>query len=119
MFATRDLAVFVVAAFVAVLGVSSHVLADEEVAAIQGQVTLDGKPLAGGRIILFTNNSDQFVGCKLKDGSFKLDRVNVGNYKIIIEGNGVPAKYTTEETTGILIGVRAGKNDFRLDLKSN
>ena len=119
MVATRDFAVVVVAAFVAVIGVNSHVLANEEVAAIQGQVLLDGKPLSAGRIILFTDNSDQFVGCKLKDGSFKMDRVHVGKYKVTIEGKGVPAKYTTEEISGLVMEVRVGISDFQFRLKSN
>src|SRR5262245_21639141 len=71
--------------------------AADEAATVRGRVTLDGKPLAEGRI-LFHIGDDQFVGAKLnKDGGFAVTRVPSGRHKVTVEARGVPARYSSEE----------------------
>jgi hypothetical protein len=59
---------------------------------------------------------DPFVGAKVKDGKYTVNRVPVGRYKVTFEGEGVPSKYASEDTSGLRVEVREGANtfDFRL-----
>jgi hypothetical protein len=93
----------------------SCAIADDEIASVKGAVTLDGKPIPTGRIIFFTGN-DQFVGAKIKDGMFKMDRVPVGIHKVAVESNGVPTRYSSEDATELRIEVIKGSMslDFHL-----
>jgi hypothetical protein len=90
--------------------------ADEPRPAIDGNISIDGKPMARGRIIFYLDD-DQFVGVKVKDGAFKIARVPEGTWRVGIEGEGVPAKHASEETTGLTVQVRAGKNTFDFSLR--
>jgi hypothetical protein len=45
--------------------------ADDQVAEVTGKITLNGKPLPSGRLILFPVGADQFVGAKTKEGTYK------------------------------------------------
>ncbi len=85
--------------------------ADEELATVEGTVTYKGKPLPDGTIT-FHLKDDQFVGAKLKDGKYRVDRVPVGEFTVTIESKKVrlPAKYSAEETSGLKLSVKKGKN---------
>lgn len=86
-----------------------------ELGAIAGAVTLEGKPLASGKIA-FHGADGQFVGCKIKDGKFKISYVGAGNMLVTIEGKGVPAKYGSEDSTFLMVEVREGDNTFEFSL---
>src|SRR5262245_47879298 len=88
----------------------------EEAVAVKGTVTVNGQPLASGRIF-FHFDDDQFVGTKVKDGAYTLRRVAPGRYKVSIEGKGLPAAYAAEDTTPLLVEVGNGKATVDLDLK--
>lgn len=103
-------------ALVALLGTELHAVAGDEIAAVTGRVTLDGKPLPGGRILLHLEDG-QFVGAKIdKNGNFKMDRVLVGKHTVTIEFKGVPEKYASEENSGLRVEVANGENVFEFAL---
>ncbi len=85
-------------------------------AKVSGMVTLKGKPLAAGRVIFHLDN-DQFVGAKVKDGSFTVDRVPAGTRKVTVEGEGVPGVYASEDKSGLQVELKEGKFTFDIELK--
>jgi hypothetical protein len=94
--------------------------AGEALASAGGKVTLDGQPLAKGKIV-FHFGDGQFIGTYVKDGMYKLARLPVGTHKVTIEAllngkNVLPARYASENTSALRVEVRKGKNTFDLDL---
>jgi hypothetical protein len=76
---------------------------------VAGKIKLGGTPLLSGRIIFLPNDGgEQFVGCKVKKGDYAIDRVPAGDYKVMIEGPGVPPIYASEERTPFKARVRPG-----------
>jgi hypothetical protein len=103
---------------IAVPGFAPGAQAGDDVAGVTGQITLDGNPLSGGRII-FHQDDGQFIGAKIdKSGKFKVDRVLVGKHKVTVESKGVPAKYASDEVSALQIEVKNGKNVFDFSLTS-
>lgn len=90
--------------------------ADDSIGLVNGKISVDGKPLSTGRIFFLLAN-DQFIGAKVKEGAFKIDRIPVGGYTVAIEFEGVPAKYSEESE--LAVEVRRGTNQFEFDLRSN
>src|SRR4051794_31686780 len=83
---------------------------------VQGKVTLDGQPVAGGRIILYVGG-DQFVGAKLKaDGTYRLGRVPPGEHRVVVEAPGVPAKFASEKESALAVKVVPGENSIDIVL---
>jgi hypothetical protein len=99
-----------------VLLAARHAAADEATPAIGGFVTLDGKPFEAGKIIFYLDD-DQFVGARIKTGVYKVSRVPAGTWRVAIEAEGIPAKYSSEEATPLRVEVKAGTNHFDLDLR--
>ena len=99
-------------ALVLVLGSSTAFAADGKVS---GKVVVGGKPLAAGRIF-FHLEGGQFVGAKITDGAYQIDRVPTGTRTVTIEGDGVPAKFASEKTSGLRVEVNEGKarQDFMI-----
>jgi hypothetical protein len=82
---------------------------------VAGRVTFEGKPLPAGKITFHFDNG-QFVGSRIKDAKYAVDRVPVGTWKVTIEGAGVPVKYSSEATTPLKVEVMKGMSvlDFVL-----
>ena len=93
---------------VAMAAVPSAPAADAGDGQVSGLVTVDGAPLAAGRVI-FHLDGGQFVGSAVKDGKYAVDRVPAGARRVTIEGAGVPPKYTGTDTTPLTADVKAGK----------
>lgn len=92
----------------------------EPAPAIRGTVTLDGEPLSGGKITFHLPGSE-FVGSKTdKTGKFEVSRVPAEEpLRVTIEGEDVPVRYASEETTSLRIEAsRNGDNVFAFELKS-
>lgn len=79
-------------------------------------VTVGGKPLSAGKITFHRDNG-QFLGSKLKDGKYTIDRVPAGTLKVTVEGKGVGAAYTFENTTPLVVEVKEGAANFDFNLK--
>jgi hypothetical protein len=84
--------------------------------AIKGTVILKGEPLEKGRIFFHIGN-DQFVGAKIKNGEFSVDKVPVGDWKVTVEGDGVPAVYTFDVQTPLKVAVTKDSQTFQFSLK--
>jgi hypothetical protein len=98
------------------LSVVRPLSAEEPAPSISGTITLQGRPLDGGKIVFYLDD-DEFVGGKVKGGAYKLTRVPAGAWRVSIDAMGVPAKYASEKTTGLRVEVRAGTNTLDFDLK--
>jgi hypothetical protein len=72
--------------------------------------------VASGRIIFYLDNG-QFVGSKMKDGVYTIDRVPVGTRKVTVEGEGVPAKYAAEDTSALTVEVTEGTGPIDFSLR--
>jgi hypothetical protein len=81
-----------------------------------GTVTFKGKPLLAGKVTFYLDNG-QFVGSKVKDGKYTVDRIPVGTWKVAVEGTGVPRAYAAEETSPLKVEVKEGPATFDFDLK--
>lgn len=62
-------------------------------APVTGTITVAGKPLTEGRIYWFTADGD-FHGARIVDGSFRLEQIPIGEYRVIIEGDEVAPIYS-------------------------
>ena len=60
--------------------------ADEELATVGGKVIYNGEALTDSTITFYLKDG-QFVGGRIKDGKFRVDRVPVGPVKVTIESN--------------------------------
>ena len=80
-----------------------------------GTVTVNGKPLPAGRVILHLDDG-QFVGCQVKDGKYIIDRVPTGKRRVSIEGKSVPEKYGAGASP-LVAEIREGENELNFDLK--
>lgn len=87
---------------------------------VEGSITLDGKPLAAGKIAFHQDNG-QFVGCKFKDGKFKIDRVPADVLlRVTFEAKGVPLAFASEDTTALVVQVvEDGPNRFEFALTTS
>jgi hypothetical protein len=91
------------------------VAADEVAVTITGQITVNGKVLSDGTI-LFLLDDDEFVGARIKGGSYKMTRVPAGQWRVAIESDEVPAKYAKKASPFVVV-VQQGMNVFDFDLK--
>jgi hypothetical protein len=82
---------------------------------VEGTVHCDGADVTNSQIC-FHSKSGLIYGSKIVDGRFAIPRVPVGDYKVTIEGDGVPAKYGSASI--ISISIRGGRNQFDLALTS-
>jgi hypothetical protein len=105
MFPNKSLLVLPVA-FASLLVMSSGpaLAADGKVSGI---IKIQGKPLTAGKIFFHLDNG-QFVGSKVKDGKFTVDRVPTGAKKVSVEGDGVPKKFSSEETSPLRVEIKEG-----------
>jgi hypothetical protein len=94
---------------------AGHASARADDVRASGNVALNGKPLAEGKVTFHLDNG-QFVGSKVKDGKYLVDRLPVGTHKVTVEGQGVHAKYGSEATTPLQVKI-VEKGEFHFDLK--
>jgi hypothetical protein len=110
---SKPIALVALAAFL----VTSHsARADEGASAVKGTVTLNGEPLKKGKTF-FWIDEDQFVGARIRNGEFIIEKVPVGDRRITVEGEGVPAKYSDHLKTPLKVAVTKDGETLNLDLK--
>jgi hemoglobin len=84
---------------------------------VKGRVTVGGKLLAKGTITLTGTDGKAISDAIEADGSFTLERVPPGAYKVsFTDGKNVPAAYGDPKTSGITTNVTKGANQLDLDL---
>lgn len=82
---------------------------------LTGNVMLNAKPLAEGKITVHMPNG-QFVGSIIKDGKYQIDRVITGTFKVTIEGEKVPPAFTSEKTTSLKVDVKKGPSNIDFNI---
>jgi hypothetical protein len=93
-----------------------------KLAAITGKVTIQGKVLAAGTVT-FVSKTDADAKAAtgvVKDGAFTVKDLPPGKYAVAVIGKpaaSVPAKFGSEETSGLTFTVVAGPNDLNIELK--
>ena len=114
MFPTQFVLVAVAAFFgLLVAAAPSAATADGEATGI---ITVAGKPLAAGKVTFHRDNG-QFVGSKVMDGKYIIDRVPAGKLTVTIEGKGVSPAYASEATSPLVVEVKEGAARFDFDVK--
>ena len=92
---------------------------------LAGRVTYQGKPQLGGYFItLLSSDNKKYSSALQKDGSFSFQTpIPVGEYRVAIEPipgeklqGKIPARYHTENTSGLSIRVQPGKQNIELNL---
>jgi hypothetical protein len=89
--------------------------ADDKVGDVHGTVVFKGQPVADGKIVFHLDNG-QFVGCRIKKGEYKIDRVPCGTWKVSVEAKKIPAKYSSEETTPLTVVIPKGRLNMEFSL---
>jgi hypothetical protein len=112
--------------FVFALAVSLFVLAgaaradDVETGTVEGKVTLDGKPLAKGKVVFHPAKGKAIEAETKEDGSYTAKDVPVGKTPVTIALDGLlPPRYSDPKKTELTFEVKKGKNTADFDLKSN
>ncbi len=95
----------------------SYSLAADAEASVKGTVTMDGKPVAEGKVTLHAEGGKS-VETPIKDGKYMAAKVPTGVKTVTIEGKGVRAKYSSAETSPLKAEIVAGDNELLFDLKS-
>lgn len=90
--------------------------ADEKAPSVNGIITLNGQPLPLGKIT-FHLDDGQFVGSKIKDGTYKVGLIPKGQWRVTVEGRGVPAKYASEKTSSLTVTIVPDINTLDFDIK--
>jgi hypothetical protein len=105
-------------ALFALLSCHPALAADEELSTIEGKVTYNGKPLPDGSIT-FHLKDDQFVGARIKDGQFRVDRVPVGTVKVTFASKKlrIPTKYGIPETSPLTLEVKSGRGAAEFQIR--
>ena len=89
--------------------------AADALASVKGEVRLDGKPLAAGKILLHAEGAKP-LEIPIKDGKYSADKVPTGKKTVTMEGRGVPAKYSSRDTSSLTVDVTAGANELIFEL---
>jgi hemoglobin len=85
-------------------------------ASIEGKILLKGQPLAGGTI-RFTNKDGKAEGKIDADGSYKMEGIKPGVYKVSVKGAAVPPKYGDPATSSLTFTVMDGKQAYDITLQ--
>jgi hemoglobin len=84
---------------------------------VKGRVTVGGKPLAKGKITLTGEGGKAISDAIEADGSYTLENVPPGTYKVTVTGaKEVPAAFGDPNTTPTTANVNKGMNLLDLDL---
>ena len=96
-------------------------------AEVTGHITFNGKPVEGGTITFVPSKekgAKPIAAEVTKDGTYRLEKVPVGEYKIKIAPHAgqekakgaVPAKYRSDETSSLRLQVKEGQNSHDIVL---
>jgi lysophospholipase L1-like esterase len=100
----------------------SYRIAPIETGTCTGKVALNGKPLANATVLFDGEAGRAASGTTDKDGNFRMrisdlaPFVAAGQYRVAIQADGIPAKYSDLNATSLRVEVRSGPNMFNLEL---
>ena len=91
---------------------------------VSGTVASNGRPVASGQIVFLPRRpagqkaSSPIVGGKYSLSSFgRDDGALPGTYDIVVVSPGVPTRYQTQSTSGLVGQIQQGANTLDLDLR--
>jgi len=94
---------------------------DTKTASVTGKVTVQGKPLAEGTVtFVLLGEQEKLASAVVKNGAFTVKDLLPGKYAVAVVGKpaaSVPAKFGSEETSGLTYTAQAGTNEFNIELK--
>jgi hypothetical protein len=113
----RNLCMVLFAASAVFLSGGHGAAGDEELGTVEGTVTYKGRPLTDATIT-FHLKDDQFVGAKVKEGKYRVDRVPAGKVVVTIDAKKLrlPGKYALEQTSPLRVKIEKGKTTVDFDL---
>ncbi|TVS17076.1 MAG: DUF1559 domain-containing protein [Planctomycetaceae bacterium] len=82
---------------------------------VSGSVSLDGRPLAEGKLVLHPPAGPP-IEIEITDGAFAAKEVPVAVMRVVIRGTGVPESFGRQETTALVVQTAAGANVFNFEL---
>lgn len=85
-------------------------------ASVTGLVTVKGQPLKAGTI-LFTDNQGNVAGKIAANGTYKVEGLKPGVYKLSFQGAAVPAAFNNPNTSGLTYTVKDGKQSHDIALQ--
>lgn len=88
-------------------------------AALSGVVTLKGKPLPEGEVVVVSMNvpAPRVSVAKIENGTYTFPVLPPGEYVVVLQGALVPAKYQTTDTSGLRATVAVSGNTLDLKLE--
>jgi hypothetical protein len=92
--------------------------ADPETGSLEGKVTLNGKPLAKGKVIFHPKEGNAITAELSDDGAYTAKDVPTGKLSVTIQGEGVPKVFTDSKTTPLQVEVKPGKATVDFELKT-
>jgi hemoglobin len=87
-------------------------------ASVSGHVTLKGQSLKAGAVV-FTNDDGKAEGKISADGTYKIEGLKPGVYKVSIQGTkdvAVPAAFKNPDTSGLTYNVKDGQQTLDISL---
>ena len=115
MFRCKCVCAFYLALCLVALAVAARAAA-AETGSVEGKVTVNGKPLAKGKVIFHPKESKP-IEAEVKDGDYNAKDVPAGELPVTIEGDGVPKLFQLAKTTPLKLEVKKGKQTHDFDLK--
>ena len=96
--------------------------AKDKDATVFGKVTVKGQALAAGTVTFVSQaGADEKIATGVvKDGAYSVKGLTPGKYSIAVIGKpavSVPVKFGSEKTSGLVLTVVAGANEFNIELK--
>ena len=94
----------------------------KDAATITGKITVQGKALAEGTVtfVSLDEKNPKLATGVVKNGAFAVKDVPPGKYAVAVIGKppaSVPAKFGSEEISGLTFVAKAGANEFDIELK--
>jgi hypothetical protein len=106
---------------------------------VSGKVSLDGKPLPGGVVNIYDSEGQTRTGGISKEGTYSVSNLALGKAQVSVVTLGsrdsvrggnpnstsagtfvaVPGKYMDKDQSGLALEVKAGKQDFEIQLKGD
>jgi hypothetical protein len=87
-----------------------------KIAAVDGKVSVDGKPLAKGKLS-FRPEKGKAIAVEVKDGKYSATKIPFGTYRVTVSGSGVPRKYSGVKTTSLEAKLTKASQNLDFSLK--
>ena len=92
---------------------------------IGGQLTLDGKAMAGGKIFMLGENAEKQIQGRVTNGKYLVDHIKPGKYSVAIQPVAgsqddihLPEKYRMADTSGVTVQIKDGTNTVDIALSA-